>query len=49
MAKLKLLIDAAKQDSFHLQRLYKRRLSTAGGMKSTLGQIMETPNYGYKI
>lgn len=49
MAKLKLLIDAADQDSFHLQRLYKRRKRTADGMQSTLGQIMETPSYGYKI
>ena len=49
MAKLKMLIDAADQDSFHLQRLYKRRKITANGVRSTLGQIMETPDYGYQI
>ena len=49
MAKLKLIIDAAQEDSFHLQRLYRRRVRTAHGMQSTFGQIMETPDYGYKI
>lgn len=49
MAKLKNLIDASKQDSFHLQRLYKRRISTKQGMRSSFGSIMETPSYGYKI
>ena len=50
MAKLKVMIDAQKQDSLHLQRLYKRRLrSKEGSIQSTMGQIMETPGYGYKI
>lgn len=50
MAKLKVMIDAHKQDSLHLQRLYKRRIrSTQGQILSTMGNIMETPNYGYKI
>ena len=49
MAKLKLLIDSYKEDGFHLQRLYKRRTKVNGTIKSTLGQIMEVPNYGYKI
>lgn len=49
MAKLKTIIDFIKQDSLHLQRLYKRRKSTSTGMRSTMGQIMETPSYGYQI
>ena len=49
MAKLKTLIDAAKQDGFHLQRLYKRRKRVDGKIQSALGQIMEVPNHGYKI
>ena len=50
MAKLKVMIDAQKQDSLHLQRLYKRRIRNDQGIiQSTMGQIMEAPNYGYKI
>ena len=49
MAKLKTLIDAAKQDGFHLQRLYKRRKRIDGKVQSTLGQIMEVPSYGFKV
>ena len=49
MAKLKTLIDAAKQDGFHLQRLYKRRKLSNGKIHSAVGQIMEVPQYGYKI
>ena len=50
MAKLKVMIDAHKQDSLHLQRLYKRRIRTADGViQSTMGQIMTEPKYGYKI
>ena len=49
MAKLKTLIDAAKQDGFHLQRLYKRRKTSDGQIHSAFGQIMEVPQYGYKI
>ena len=49
MAKLKTLIDAAKQDAFHLQRLYKRRKKVDGQILSAFGQIMEVPSYGYKI
>ena len=50
MAKLKVMIDAHKQDSLHLQRLYKRRIRTEKGeIQSTIGSIMERPNYGYKI
>ena len=48
--KLKVIIDSHKQDSLHLQRLYKRRLRTGSGqIQSTMGQIMEKPGYGYKI
>lgn len=46
MAKLKVLIDAQKQDSVHLQRIYKRRRFTDAGPQSTMGQIIETPTYG---
>ena len=50
MAKLKVLIDAHKADSLHLQRIYKRRIRTAdGAIQSTMGSIMTTPTYGYKI
>lgn len=50
LSKLKVMRDAIHQDNFHLQRLYKRRLRGADGrIRSTFGQIMETPNYGYVI
>jgi hypothetical protein len=50
MAKLKVMIDAHKQDSLHLQRLYKRRIRmTDGEIQSTMGQIVSRPDYGYKI
>ena len=49
MAKLKVMIDAAKQDCFHLQRLYKRRIIVNGEVRSTAGQIMTTPAFGYKL
>jgi len=46
MAKLKVMIDAQKQDSVHLQRIYKRRRMTKNGAQSTMGQIVEVPSYG---
>ena len=46
MAKLKVLIDAQKQDSLHLQRLYKRRIFTKDGAQSAMGQIISKPTYG---
>ena len=46
MAKLKVLIDAQKQDSIHMQRIYSRRKFTAEGAQSTLGKIVEKPKYG---
>ena len=50
MAKIKVMMDAYRQECFHLQRLYKRRKRTADGeMRSTAGFIMTTPDYGYRI
>ena len=49
MAKIKVLIDAYKQDSFHLQRLYKRRKIVNGEVRSTAGLIVTKPSYGFKI
>ena len=46
MAKLKVLIDAQKQDSIHLQRIYKRRRFTSNGAQSTMGDIVSKPGYG---
>ena len=47
MAKLKVMIDAQKQDSIHLQRIYKRRKVTeTGSVQSTMGQIVSKPDYG---
>jgi hypothetical protein len=46
MAKLKVLIDAQKQDSVHLQRIYKRRKFTSDGAQSTIGDIISKPDYG---
>jgi hypothetical protein len=49
MAKLKVIIDSYKQDSTHLQRIYKRRKRTNGEIQSTIGEIVSRPSYGYKI
>ena len=49
MSKLKVMIDAFKQDCFHLQRLYKRRLVVNGEVRSTAGVIMTNPAFGYKL
>ena len=50
MAKLKVLVDAQKTDSLHLQRIYKRRIRTADGqIQSTMGTIVSKPNYGFEI
>ena len=48
MAKLKVLIDAQKQDSIHMQRIYKRRKFTKSGAQSTMGEIISVPTYGAK-
>ena len=40
MAKLKVMIDAQKADSVHLQRIYKRRKITSDGVQSTMGEIV---------
>ena len=45
MAKLKVLIDAQKQDSVHLQRIYSRRKFDENGVQSTLGRIITKPNH----
>lgn len=42
MAKLKVLRAEYERTGFHLQRLYKRRKSFNGVMKSTFGEIMTT-------
>ena len=49
IAKLKALMTTYQQDGHHMQRLYKRRARVNGEIRSTLGQIMEVPPYGYKI
>lgn len=50
MAKIKVMMDAYRQECFRLQRLYKRRKRTADGeIRSTAGLIMTTPDYGYRI
>jgi len=47
MAKLKVMIDAQKQDSIHLQRIYKRRkITDNGSVQSTMNQIVSQPSYG---
>jgi hypothetical protein len=44
MAKLKVIIDAHKQDSIHMQRLYKRRIRTEDGrIQSTMRYLMRGP------
>lgn len=50
ISKLKVMQDTYRQECFHLQRLYKRRKRTDDGqIQSTMGQIMSTPSYGWKI
>lgn len=50
MAKLKIMIEAANAQCKSLQDIYKRRKRTdKGEILSTLGQVMETPEYGYQI
>lgn len=49
MGKLQKLIEAWNLEGFKLQRLYKRRKREDGKILSTFGQIMEAPDYGYKI
>ena len=48
MAKIKVLKEQYQKESFHLQRLYKRRIRKNGKILSTIGQIMTTPDYGYE-
>ena len=49
MSKLKVMKDSYAQDCFKLQRLYKRRKIVDGQVRSTMSQIVEVPDYGYKI
>lgn len=49
MAKLKTLIDVYSAQCKSLQDIYKRRKREDGKILSTLGQVMEEPDYGYKI
>lgn len=48
MAKIKVLIDAKEKDNLHLQRLYKRRITSENGstIQSTMGQIISKSSYG---
>lgn len=49
LSKLKTLIDEYEAECKSLQDIYKRRKRVDGKILSTLGQVMDTPNYGYKI
>ena len=49
MAKLKVMIEEYKTQCFHLQRIYKRRINVNGEIRSTMGLVMTTPNYGLNI
>lgn len=49
LAKLKALKDEYESECKSLQDIYKRRKRVNGKVLSTLGQVMDTPNYGYKI
>lgn len=50
LAKLSALQDKFRTECFHQQRLYKRRRRTDDGqIQSTMGDIMTTPSYGWKI
>lgn len=48
MAKLKNLIELYKEESNHLQKVYSRR-RIGNKTRSSMGLIMTTPDYGYKI
>lgn len=49
MAKLNSLVTAAKADLRTAHDTYRRRKRVNGELRSTLGQIMEVPTYGYNI
>ena len=44
---MEILKEQYQKESFHLQRLYKRRKIVNGEVRSTIGSIMTTPDYGY--
>ncbi len=48
MQKLLVIKKDYEREGFHLQRLYKRRIVDINGIpRSTMGQIMNTPNTIY--
>ena len=47
--KLLNLLSESQRESFHMQRLYKRRKIVNGEVRSTAGVIMTTPVFGYKL
>ena len=49
MAKLKNLIEFAKQETKSLQDIYRRKTVVNHKTYSTLGEIMQEPSYGYGI
>lgn len=49
MAKIKVLKENAIKEAKTLVDSYKRRKIVDGQVLSTLGEVMETPSYGYKI
>ena len=42
LSKLMALLEESRRDSFHMQRLYKRRKHAAGGYQSNWSSLMET-------
>ena len=42
LSKLLTLLEESRRDSFHMQRLYKRRKLAAGGYQSNWSSLMET-------
>ena len=42
LSKLMALLEESRRDSFHMQRLYKRRKRAAGGYQSNWSSLMET-------
>lgn len=49
LAKLKVMIEEYTSQCKSLQDTYKRRKRIDGKILSSLGQVMEEPDYGYKI
>jgi len=50
MTKIKEVMAVYKAEGFHMQRLYgRRKRSEDGKIQSTIGNIMSTPQYGWRI